>query len=265
VDNLNIDEMDLVKSVVKWGEFQLKKVPKQSAKLRDKILPVLPLIRFVGMSQEDVAKVCVQELAQVLTADEKLQIMQSSLLKDEELLPPTFTKSPARRKRIETPEIPEIPRRQVHLVHLPYKKYKQIGNYEQRAFCFRMEFWVDQWATLVGLNLASGTAKSGTFFFTVFRSNSGKALAHGDSETILDHISTGHCLKVTPEIVLHPLSYISIQFTFPLIGNRSGLLSNHFALQELTSSHGSPKVTLIAGMDVLFPIRSLVFDGPKVS
>jgi hypothetical protein len=129
-----------------------------------------------------------------------------------------------------------------------------------------IEFRVDQWAKLVGLDVAAGTAKSGKFFFTVFSSKPGNFKACGDSDTILEH-STGQCLRVSPEIWLRPGCYFSIQFTFPLISNRSGLPREnyHHALRELTSTNGCPKVTLTGGMDVLFPIRSLVFDGPKVS
>ena len=55
MDNMDIDEVDLVRVLVKWGENQVQKTPEQSGNLRAKILPALPLIRFVGMSQEDVA------------------------------------------------------------------------------------------------------------------------------------------------------------------------------------------------------------------
>jgi hypothetical protein len=70
MDNLDIDEVDLVRALVEWGEFQVLKTHEQAENLRAKILPALRLIRFVGMSQEDVAKVCMEELAEVLSAEE---------------------------------------------------------------------------------------------------------------------------------------------------------------------------------------------------
>jgi BTB And C-terminal Kelch len=63
MDDLDIDEVDLVRELVKWGENQMQKNPEQAENLRAKILPALHLIRFVGMSQEEVAKVCMEELA----------------------------------------------------------------------------------------------------------------------------------------------------------------------------------------------------------
>jgi hypothetical protein len=104
LDNLNIDEVDLVRALIRWGAYQMLKNPKQSENLRDRILPALPLIRFVSMSHEDVAKVCMDELGAVLSAEEKLQIMHSTLLRDEKLLPLNFTNRPARRKQIQIPE-----------------------------------------------------------------------------------------------------------------------------------------------------------------
>jgi hypothetical protein len=192
----------------------------------------LPLIRFVGMSQEDVAKMCMEELAEVLTADEKLQIMQSSLLRKKKLLPPRLTRSPARLKQI------EIPPREVHLIDLPYDKCNGNSSYHQKPLSFRLEFRVDQWAKLVGLDVAAGTAKSGKFFF-VFSSKPENFKACGDSDTILEH-ATGQCLRVSPEIWLRPGCYFSIQFNFPLISNRSGLPREnyHHALRELTSTNG---------------------------
>jgi hypothetical protein len=98
LDNLNINEADLVRALVKWGKFQVRKDPEQAENLRDKILPAVPLIRFVGMSHKDVAKVCVEKLAAVLSAEEKIQIMHSCLVRKEYLLPPHLTRRPARRR-----------------------------------------------------------------------------------------------------------------------------------------------------------------------
>jgi hypothetical protein len=260
VDNLDIDEVDLVRALVKWGENQVKKDPSPFVWLRDKILPALPLIRFVGMSSKDLMQVCVGELKAVLTAAEKLQIMQRILLKDLKMLPLNLTTSLARSKKI---KIPEIPLRQLHVVTLPYAERTASGNYKKNPFTCVMEFKVGQSAKLVGLNLAEATVESSrfkSFFFTVFKKTPGRILACGDSETILNH-STGKCLKVSPEICLQPGCNISIQFTFPKLSSQSTLLqSSHFALQALTLTDGWPKVSLTGNMDVLLPITSLVFD-----
>jgi hypothetical protein len=277
LDKLDIDEVDLVRALIRWGVNQVKEVPDQSANLRAKILPALPLIRFVGMSQEDVAKVCVQELGAVLTAEEQIKIMQSSLLKDKNLLPTSFTRSAARIKQIQIAlpiparsinqlfaMPPVVPLRKLHVANFTYDEWSGDGNYEIKPFSFRLEFTVGQSAKLVGLNLEAGTSeKTSEFFFTVFNSSYGDLLASGDSRKILDH-STGHCLKVCPEIILQPGCYYSIQFTFPLISYRSGLPRRkyHFVPQMLTSVNGWPKVTLTDDLDAFYPLRSLVFDVP---
>jgi hypothetical protein len=43
LDNLNINEADLVRALVKWGKFQVRKDSEQAENLRDKILPALYL------------------------------------------------------------------------------------------------------------------------------------------------------------------------------------------------------------------------------
>jgi hypothetical protein len=216
-------------------------------------------------------------LGAVLTADEQIIIMQSSLLNDENLLPTSFSRSPARIKKIQTPLPipargnqlftfpPAVPLRKLHVADFDFEKCEGNGNYVIKPFSFRLEFTVGQSAKLVGLNLEAGTSeKTRNFFFTVFNSSYGDLLASGDCGKILNH-STGRCCKVCPEIILQPGSYFSIQFTFPLISYRSGLpRSNyHFAPQMLTSVNGWPKVTLTDDLDALFPLRSLVFDVPQ--
>jgi hypothetical protein len=145
LDNLDIDEVDLVRALVRWGEHQVKTDPSPLlAWLKDKILPALPLIRFFGMSYKDVMKVCVGELKAVLSAEEKLRIMQSIMQKDVKLLPLNLTTSRARRKKIKTPEIPAIPLRRLHMATLPYAERNGQGNYKKKPFTCIMEFKVDR-------------------------------------------------------------------------------------------------------------------------
>lgn len=56
-------------------------------KLRIKILPAFKLIRFAGMSHKEFAKLSLDELKDLLSSDEKLQIMQCFMLGDFELMP----------------------------------------------------------------------------------------------------------------------------------------------------------------------------------
>jgi hypothetical protein len=190
--------------------------------------------------------------------------MQSSLLKDEELLPLEYAGNPARSRQVESQETAENLPPQIHLYAFRYEECEGRGNYSRKPFSFRLEFKVLESARLIGLNLDAGTSeRTSKFFFTVFNSSSGNLLGFGDSESILDH-ATGWCLKVSPEIFLQRGCYVSIQFTFPLISNRSGLprSNHHFAPQRSYSGIGMPKVILTRGMDCLFPLTRLVFDGP---
>jgi hypothetical protein len=90
LDCLNVEEADVVRALVRWAKFQVEKVggdPEDCVMLREKILPTLKEIRFAGLSQTEFAKLSLDELKDVLSGDEKLQIMQSLLIGDFKLLP----------------------------------------------------------------------------------------------------------------------------------------------------------------------------------
>lgn len=259
LDQLNIDEIDLVRALIKWGKHQVLKDgddPENGDKLRSKVLPALNLIRFFGMCYEDIAKLTVNELGTVLSADEKLQLMQSCLLGDEDLMPSILALSVSKPVRSKL-----VPPRQVHVVDLPYQYFGGSIKYQKKPFSFRVEFRVDKYVKLVGLNMAVHNHKWNRFFFTIFTSRSGFFLACGDSGTIFNH-STGQCVKVSPEIILRPGCYNSILFTFPTISEQSDLVKgiNRYALREFTACNDGPEITLTGNLDVPFPISNLVFD-----
>jgi BTB And C-terminal Kelch len=90
LDCLSVEEAELVRALVRWGKFQVERDagdPQQAEKLRATILPGLKHIKFAKLNQKEFAKLSVEELRDVLTAEEKLHIVQSLLLGDVKLLP----------------------------------------------------------------------------------------------------------------------------------------------------------------------------------
>jgi hypothetical protein len=86
---LNIKEIDLVRALIRWGIFQLKKENKDdlAANLRKKILPGLRKIRFESMTQQEMAYLCKEELREVLSSEEKCSILMSIITGDWKPIP----------------------------------------------------------------------------------------------------------------------------------------------------------------------------------
>jgi hypothetical protein len=107
LDCLNVEEADVVRALVRWAKFQVQKDggdPENSETLREKLVPALKEIRFAGLSQTEFAKLSLDELKDVLSADDKLQIMQSLLIAEFKLLPPSLAQNnvlPIRSKPLE--------------------------------------------------------------------------------------------------------------------------------------------------------------------
>ena len=97
LDCLSVEEADVVRGLVSWAKFQFQKDggdPENSeTTLREKLMPALKEIRFAGLSQTEFAKLSLDELKDVLSGDEKLQIMQSLLIGDFKLLPPSLAQN----------------------------------------------------------------------------------------------------------------------------------------------------------------------------
>jgi hypothetical protein len=91
MDWLKIDEVDLLRALIRWGKYQTQR--NEVGNLRSKILPGLQKIRFCSFSQLEVAQVCEEELGEVLTAEEKYSILKSFITGDWKLMPSSVVSS----------------------------------------------------------------------------------------------------------------------------------------------------------------------------
>jgi hypothetical protein len=76
-----------VRTLIRWGKFQLEQQDKCDENLRSKILPGLRRIRFDNLSQQEVAQLFKEELGEVLTGDEKYSILMSIITDDWKMMP----------------------------------------------------------------------------------------------------------------------------------------------------------------------------------
>jgi hypothetical protein len=103
MDNIGtVEEINLVRALIKWGKFQVKKDGDQcdGDKVRTKILPGLNLIRFSTLTTKEFASLCLEELGSVLSAEEKHSIMMAIVTEDFTLMPPdvVINNYPARKR-----------------------------------------------------------------------------------------------------------------------------------------------------------------------
>ena len=145
MDRLNINEADLVRALVRWGNFQLQQHDLEGKTLRSIILPGLQKIRFGSLTQQEVVQFCQEELGEVLTVEEKLFVVVS-VISGECKMMPTDTDvfcSPKLTKRLEPYTFISLP-------------YADAGpNYEipltASAKYMCLSFKVTSEATIVGL------------------------------------------------------------------------------------------------------------------
>jgi hypothetical protein len=77
-----------VTALIRWGKFQTGQSGDDAVEnLRRKILPGLQKIRFSSLTQLEVAQLCEGELKEVLTAEEKYSILNSSIRGDWKKMP----------------------------------------------------------------------------------------------------------------------------------------------------------------------------------
>jgi hypothetical protein len=143
---LNISEADLVRSLMKWGKFQLQQVESDTTEnLRSKILPGLRHIRFDSLTQHEIAQLCKEEFETVLTGDEKCAILMSIITGDWKSMPTDVV-----------PATKPAPRHGPFVFFsLPYeadpaRNHEKYGkNYVPISFTFK----INKKATIVGVKL----------------------------------------------------------------------------------------------------------------
>jgi hypothetical protein len=94
MDTLECSEVELIKALVKWGKFQVQLSggdPEVGDKLRKKIEPCLKLIRFKALTHTAFAELANNELCNVLSLQEKYEILCAIVLQDWKAMPVQFT------------------------------------------------------------------------------------------------------------------------------------------------------------------------------
>jgi hypothetical protein len=142
MDCLDMEEAALVRALIKWGIFQLQKDgddPTDSQELRSKILPGINLIRFASMSHIEFAQLCLEDLASLLSGDEKHLVMMFIITRDWKQMPAEIapTKLAPRHK----------PQTVFQLQPMKQEKGSDAGRLK---YCL---FKLDMKATLVGLEV----------------------------------------------------------------------------------------------------------------
>lgn len=144
---LNIKEADLVRSLIKWGNFQLQQHvdgDNLGESLRSKILPGLRKIRFDGLTQQEIAQLYQEGLEVVLSADEKCSILMAIITGDWKLMPNDVVSSSKLCPRHEPYTFCCLP-----FVEDPSKKSKRHGLVEHDFLTFQ----IDKAAAIVGVKL----------------------------------------------------------------------------------------------------------------
>jgi BTB And C-terminal Kelch len=78
MDKLNATEKEVVVALLRWGNAQVTADgddPATGGKLREKLDTSLNLIRYSQLTSKDFSDLCQGELGQVLTGEEKFQIL----------------------------------------------------------------------------------------------------------------------------------------------------------------------------------------------
>ena len=146
MDCLNINEADLVRALIRWGNYQMhQNGDNPEANLRSKVLPGLGKIRFGSLTQQELVELCQEELGKVLSGDEKSSIFMSIISGNWELMPKDVV-----------PSIKLAPRHEPYtFFSLPYSadqnknQLKSGNNFGDKCFTFK----VDKSTDIVGVKL----------------------------------------------------------------------------------------------------------------
>jgi hypothetical protein len=218
MDCLNIKETDLLKALIRWGNFQMQQNNDDAdASLRSKILPGLRKIRFGSLTQQELVQLCQEELGKVLTADEKSSIFMSFISGNWELMPSDFVSSTKLTPRHEP----------YTFCSLPYaadknKNQLKCGNkLGDKCFMFK----VDKMAAIIGVKLNLKAPYHELITFSLREHNSDALIATGsvNKTSVLDRGE-----------VFCPLNTIQI-----LVANSTYRLEFHFnGFDESSFHHG---------------------------
>jgi len=144
---LNVKEAELVTALISWGQNKLRWTSNSPEdyyqKLRAEILPGLKLIRFAALTQQEFARLCKQELGEVLSGEEQNSISQAIVDRNPSLMPAGI------KSRIPLPT-----RSRPHaFCNLPFSRVKKCDDNPQPMRRSKVCFQIDQKATLIGVKV----------------------------------------------------------------------------------------------------------------
>lgn len=196
VECVNVIEVDLVRALIKWGEFQELD---EGENLRSKILPGLQLIRFESLTKEEFAELCLEELGEVLSGDEKCSIFMSFVtgnwkLMSTEVAPSTLAPRHGPFK----------------FCNVPFKR-NEVNNYCD-VVNNALQFEVSKEVELAGLNVLSCCHLKETVGFNLY-SGINTYIAEGNSKQMFTNRGEEFC-KITPMCTLVAEKIYTLKFRF---------------------------------------------------
>jgi hypothetical protein len=171
---LNIKEADLVRALVRWGNFQMQQQDRDTLpdeNLRRIILPGLRKIRFERLNHEELVQLYQEELGEVLTPGERCSILMAVISGKWELMPSDIVSS----TKLTPRHVPYT------FFSLPYaadqtKNETRCGNNFGEKFLL---FKVDKNADIVGVKLNLTAPYHELITFTLNRYQRAVPLATG--------------------------------------------------------------------------------------
>ena len=220
-----VEEADLVRALIRWGKFQLKKdgAPFDGEKLRSKILPGLNLIRFSALNSKQFANLCLEELGFVLSAEEKNSILMSIATEDTSLMPPSVVikNNPARKRKASI------------VLKLPIEKSKFL--HKNGPFSSKLLFQLKKKATLAGLKLKIPQNVKHFFTFKLKTLDVDETVWEGSSDKDLSSQSGEDFYKISPACSLQARTGYILTISNPCVKQGEMFTIKKYKLLNVTS------------------------------
>jgi hypothetical protein len=249
MDCLNINEADLVRALIRWGNFQMhQNGDDPEANLRSKVLPGLGKIRFGSLTQQELVQLCQEELGKVLSGDEKSAIFMSIISGNWELMPSDIVSSTKLTPRHEPYTFYSLP----FAADQKYTRKYRCSEYKGNYICFR----VDKKSEIVGVKLNFAQVQDHMTFSLHDEDYLETVIATGSLKITSLHRGEVFC-PFNALQTLHPFTLYSVHFTC------NGHCEEHsrYALPKDKISSISDGLTLRIFSPLTFvPLQGLVFN-----
>jgi BTB And C-terminal Kelch len=249
MDCLSINEADLVRALIRWGNYQMhQNGDDPEANLRSKVLPGLGKIRFGSLTQQELVQLCQEELGKVLSGDEKSSIFMSIISGNWELMPSGVISSTKLTPRHEPYTFCSLP-----YAADPNNTKKYIcSDFQDKYICFR----IDKKAVIFGVKLNLSAQVNDRMTFSLHDGDRETAIATGSVKRTSLHRGEVFC-PFNISHILHPFTLYSVHFTC------NGHCEEHcrYALPKDKISSISDGVTMrIFTSSTFVPLQGLVLN-----